>query len=185
MTTPSTREFESEVTALLAERADRAVVQPGINFVPDDGPDTGASRWWMAVAAMLVVIGGGALVLSPGSRDSTAAGPGSEPRAGDLQARHDLVVWMEPGADERAVQQVAVLLALAPAVDEFVYVDQEATYAEFVEYYVSEEPELLDIVDPERLPTSFRVQSQAPDSLIGILSNQDGVAEVDVPTPDG
>ncbi|MEM9891326.1 MAG: permease-like cell division protein FtsX [Actinomycetota bacterium] len=92
---------------------------------------------------------------------------------------------MEPGADERAVQQVAVLLALAPAVDEFVYVDQEATYAEFVEYYVSEEPELLDIVDPERLPTSFRVQSQAPDSLIGILSNQDGVAEVDVPTPDG
>ena len=86
---------------------------------------------------------------------------------------------MDPEAGSWQVQGVADLLGETEFVDGFVYVDRETTWAEFVDYYV-DEPEIVELVSADLLPTSFRVQTSEPVVVIDLLSGLDGVETVEV-----
>jgi cell division protein FtsX len=72
------------------------------------------------------------------------------------QPTNDLLVWLEPGVDQTTVDAVASSLASSPVVSESRYVGPDETLAEFQDLFVNN-PEVLDLMDKEDLPTSFEV----------------------------
>jgi cell division transport system permease protein len=74
----------------------------------------------------------------------------------------EFIVWMNPDASTESVESVRRFLESLPTIERATYVNQEATFAEFQAYY-AEQPEVLDLVEPEQLPTSFRVTPQLAD----------------------
>lgn len=95
----------------------------------------------------------------------------------------EFIVWMNPDSSPEGVESVRGFLDSTPTVERATYVNQEATFVEFQEYY-SEQPEVLDLVEPEQLPTSFRVVPQIADlALIRALGAEiealPGVSGVD------
>ena len=95
----------------------------------------------------------------------------------------EFIVWMNAEAPPENVEAVRNFLDTTPAVDRAAYINQEATFIEFQEYY-SEQPEVLDLVEPEQLPTSFRVVPEIADlALIRALGTEiealSGVTGVD------
>lgn len=66
------------------------------------------------------------------------------------------VLWLpvDP-SDDRSVA-VATILDAIPTVESYDYVDQDETHQAFAEFY-ADEPEILDVVAPDQLPTSFEV----------------------------
>ncbi len=97
-----------------------------------------------------------------------------------------LKVWLDVGADASAVDGVAQLLEASPIVDGFTYLDVLATYEEFEEHF-ADEPEIIDLVTPEQLPTSFDVDTVAAETgeggstagLVGRLRSLPGVDDVE------
>ncbi len=63
--------------------------------------------------------------------------------------------------DEDAVE---VAVANSGFIDDLEYVDRNETYAEF-RAYVVDKPEVVALVAPEDLPTSFRVETDLPDQV--------------------
>lgn len=95
----------------------------------------------------------------------------------------EFIVWMSPDSPQANVESVRNFLDTSLTVERATYVNQEATFIEFQEYY-SEQPEVLDLVEPEQLPTSFRVVPQIADlALIRALGAEiealPGVSGVD------
>jgi len=183
----SETDFEATVAVLLAERANRAVVEADVlhPIAGDQRSGAGAggpTRWWLAVAAVLVIAGGTALALRDPSPQSDLIGAASSSGGGQVTSAFDVVVWMEVGVEPSHVRDVAALLGSSAMVGEFVYVDQAATWSEFSEYF-ADEPEIIALVEPEHLPTSFKVRTDAPGSVLELVSNQTGVEEVEVVTP--
>lgn len=74
----------------------------------------------------------------------------------------EFIVWMNPDVPTQHVEQVRYFLESSPTIDRVNYVNQEATFAEFQAYY-ADQPEVLDLVEPEQLPTSFRVTPHLTD----------------------
>jgi len=68
----------------------------------------------------------------------------------------EFIVWMNNDASPENIERVRNFLDVTPTVADAQYVNQDATFTEFQQYY-SEQPEVLDLVEPEQLPTSFRV----------------------------
>ncbi len=66
------------------------------------------------------------------------------------------VVWLHTGIPPEAAGGVEEILEAMPMVNRLRYIDQEATYQEFTEYF-ADEPEILELVEPEQLPTSFDI----------------------------
>lgn len=180
-------DFEATVTALLRERADRAVVEPDMRSVTLGQHDNesvagAASRWWLAVAAVVVAMAGVGLALGDEGVRSEPIGSAAEPDSRQAATTHDLIVWMEVGVESPHVSDLADLLASSASVDGFVYVDQAATWSEFVEYF-ADEPEIVALVDPENLPTSFKIQTDALGPVLQLVRDRPGVEEVEVATP--
>lgn len=74
----------------------------------------------------------------------------------------EFVIWMNP--DASAEQDANIRNSLeSPAISSFAYVDQDATYAEFVELF-ADTPEMYEVVTPEILPPSYRVIPTNPDA---------------------
>lgn len=95
----------------------------------------------------------------------------------------EFIVWMSPDSPQANVESVRNFLDTSLTVERATFVNQEATFIEFQEYY-SEQPEVLDLVEPEQLPTSFRVVPQIADlALIRALGAEiealPGVSGVD------
>ena len=95
----------------------------------------------------------------------------------------EFIVWMNAESLPENVEAVRNFLDTTPTVDRAAYINQEATFIEFQEYY-SEQPEVLDLVEPEQLPTSFRVVPEIADlALIRALGTEiealPGVSGVD------
>lgn len=74
----------------------------------------------------------------------------------------EFVVWMNPDARLEEDKNIRNQLDESPGVDRWIYVNQEETYEEFKEIF-ADTAELIDTVDPEMLPPSYRVAPTDPD----------------------
>ncbi len=77
----------------------------------------------------------------------------------------DLVVWLRPGASQAEIDPLRTLLEDALVVRSFTYTGPDATWDTFRQHYASR-PELLDLVDPADLPTSFQVDLEIDDHAV-------------------
>ncbi|MEM8922202.1 MAG: permease-like cell division protein FtsX [Actinomycetota bacterium] len=95
----------------------------------------------------------------------------------------EFIVWMNPGTPPENIESVRDFLDSSLTISNATYVNQENTFIEFQEYY-AEQPEVLDLVEPDQLPTSFRVSPAIADlALIRALGAEiealPGVRDVD------
>lgn len=74
----------------------------------------------------------------------------------------EFIVWMSPEAEQENIDRAADFLSDSPTVRSWTYVNKEATFIEFQEFY-ADQPEVLDLVEAEQLPTSFRVVPEIAD----------------------
>ena len=79
-------------------------------------------------------------------------------------------MWLDPAASAAAVEVVELRLVQYTDVERAIYVDRAATYDEFRNYY-ADEPEIVELVAPEDLPTSFRVQASTPTLVVELLAD--------------
>lgn len=91
----------------------------------------------------------------------------------------DLIVWMEVEATFLQAEVVSDRLDGLAEVERYLYVDEVATWDEFSAYY-ADEPEILQLVTPDQLPTSFEVSTSDPDRVAAELDGLGGIGEVDV-----
>lgn len=71
-------------------------------------------------------------------------------------------VFLQVGASAEQIDGTAAALASSPNVESSRYVDDDETYDRFKEQF-SDEPEIIDLVEPGQLPTSFDVETSSPD----------------------
>lgn len=171
--------FEEELTDLLDARAERIDVRHDRESLATDGPlllETVGARpigerreargvrrdgrnWLLAAAAAIVlVVGVFGLVRSSSNpvTDVAAAGATDEYFASLFGADVDLVVWMDPEATQDQIDAVDEFLETSPLIESFPFIDRDQTSAEFRRYW-ADSPDVLAAVEPEQLPTSFRV----------------------------
>ena len=109
-----------------------------------------ASMVTVAVSLSLV---GSALLLRQGVQNATARWEGGI----------EFIVFINADATPEQEQAIADRLEESPAVETFTYIDQQAAYAEFQELFQNT-PEMIEAVDPEILPPSYRVVPLDPDA---------------------
>ncbi|MEM7321998.1 MAG: permease-like cell division protein FtsX [Actinomycetota bacterium] len=92
----------------------------------------------------------------------------------------EFVVWMDRNVEQEQVQSTADFLTASPFIRDHRFIDQEETYEEFQNYF-ADEPEILELVLPEQLPTSFQVTPQDADveSIRSIADEIEILAGVD------
>ena len=183
------------LTTLLRTRAERIEVTPDLDriialAVRSTPTRSGAGSWWLAVAAALLIgsaiagwsrIGDRPTTVDPATGTATGlpgSGNGSEPATATGEESTELIVWLRPEAEPDQVADVLDRLAASPVVVELRYVDHGATWDEFAEFY-ADEPEVIDLVDPEDLPTSFRVVTTYPGEVGDIVTGMPGVDGVE------
>ena len=99
-----------------------------------------------------------------------------------------MVVWLNVGASDADIEAANAILEGHEAVASSSYHDRDRTWADFRETW-ADEPEVLELVDEDQLPTSFRVELSSSadpgsaDGLIAELEDTSGVDEVEGPFP--
>ncbi len=204
-----------DIVELLHRRAEQITVEPDLDQVYETASDAGHAgrgrepitadlqpkrRAVLAlVAALLVAVGLGTAARYRGDASNdvaTSSFIGAATESGPLDgyladsARRsgepELIVWMHPDASSAEIESTAETLHALVGVDRFDYVDTAATFEEFSDYY-ADQPEVIELVEPEMLPTSFRVTSadsgSLEDLLLGRLADLPGVAAIDVGRP--
>ncbi|QGG95786.1 cell division protein FtsX [Actinomarinicola tropica] len=109
-----------------------------------------ASMVTVAVSLSLV---GSALLLRQGVQNATARWEGGI----------EFIVFVNADASGEQIQALNEALSESPAIESHTYVDQEAAYDEFREMF-SRTPEMIEAVEPDILPSSFRVVPTNPDA---------------------
>lgn len=149
------------------------------------------------VTLMLVLAGCGLLnddatdqdLASPGGSDSAQADsvPDDAEVAGMLASLERCratapvlagAVWLGTGIMPEEVAGLDQLLAAAPAIADHRYVDEEDTYREFTEYF-ADEPEIVELVDPDQLPTSFKIRFADGEDTAAVVDKITQLAAVD------
>lgn len=74
----------------------------------------------------------------------------------DAEASRTVTVWIEPGTNEQDIDAVEQIVATAQGVTDYTFVDEDESYAQFVEFFDGE-PELIKLVEPGSLPPSFEI----------------------------
>jgi len=77
----------------------------------------------------------------------------------------EFIVWLQPDATQDQIDTVSGALSESPAVESSRYITRQETFAEFEEYW-QDTPEILAAVEPEQLPTSFRVVPNNPELAV-------------------
>ena len=190
--------FENHLTGLLQQRANHLTVQSGLDEILDTrliptavvghDPTPGRFRLLLAAAAIFLIGGaglylnnvdwGGGQVHAGDSNPGVETSPAALAEAVAITDGADLLVWLTPEAMPDSVQAIADWLGHNPAVAAYSYVDREATYAEFAEYY-ADNPEVLELVSPDQLPTSFRVATTDPAGVSRDVERFDAVSVAD------
>lgn len=152
----------------MALKVDYVVRETGGNLVRNLGI-TVATVITVAVSLAMV---GFAFMVSDGVQNATQRWEGGI----------EFVVFMQPEATEEQVDAVGTSLDESPSVESYEYLDREAAYEEFKELFADTE-EFVENVDPEVLPTSYRVVPVEKDAdtikdLGETYENQAGVREV-------
>ncbi|MEM7273015.1 MAG: permease-like cell division protein FtsX [Actinomycetota bacterium] len=114
-----------------------------------------AGQWSVAVAAAVLLGGCGLFSDDVGDERARGAVTGTAMCA-EPNETTEAIVWLDATATDAEVETIDRLLGTAPKVVEHRYVDRDATYAEFEEFF-ADEPDIIELVEPENLPTSFRV----------------------------
>ena len=211
-TTDNASDADDGIVELLHHRAERITVEPDLDRVyetarlpnPDRelitaDPEAGRRKLLAMAAALLVAVGLGTAARYRGDAGNDVAtssliGTATETapldgfradsalRSGELE----LIVWMHPDASSAEIENTAQTLDDLVGVARFAYVDTAETYEEFSAYY-ADQPEVIELVEPEMLPTSFRVMSPNPASLEEVLTDRlaglPGVSAIDVGRP--
>ncbi len=74
----------------------------------------------------------------------------------------EFIVWLDVGVEQEQIEATSDFLQNSIYVRSIRYVDQESTFQEFQNFY-ADEPEILELVEPDQLPTSFIVTPQDAD----------------------
>lgn len=95
----------------------------------------------------------------------------------------EFIVWMDVDVTPEQIEATDNILQDSPFVKRYEYVNQEETFLEFQEYY-ADEPEILELVEPDQLPTSFKVVPQDADvefiQALGVeIEQEPGVEDVE------
>lgn len=88
-----------------------------------------------------------------------------------------LIVFLRVGASEAEVAEVAVWLELQSAVDGYRYIGEEETWDNFAEYF-ADDHELVELVRPDQLPTSFDVITDDPLAVLAQIEGADGLGDL-------
>lgn len=122
----------------------------------------------ITVAVSLAMVGF-ALMVQNGVQNATARWEGGI----------EFVVFMQPDASEESVEAVGRDLEASPAVESHDYVDKEAAYDEFQKLF-SDSPEFVESIEPEILPTSYRVVplEKDADTIADLGEQYEGTAGV-------
>ncbi len=190
--------FADELSDRLRARADR------LDVVPDDpsiwATDVAAAgatstvsvmrpskRWIVAVAAAviaLVTAGGSALRAQPTTVEtaSFAASVSVERMvaAGAGESTDEMIVWMEPTASDAEIAGVAAQLDSSDVVDGHRFVDRDETYDEFTAFW-ADSPEVIAAVEIGELPTSFRIRTDDPLTIVELVGDLPGVLGSNLP----
>jgi len=74
----------------------------------------------------------------------------------------EFIVWLDVNVQQEQIEAIDDFLATNPYVDDRYFIDRDATYQEFQNFF-ADEPELLQLVAPDQLPMSFQVQPSDTD----------------------
>ncbi len=94
----------------------------------------------------------------------------------------EFIVFMNPNATDAQIEAVGAELDANPQVREAEYCNKQCAYDEFVELFADDQP-LIDNVEPEILPPSFKVKpvdadTDSVEALGAVFETQPGVREV-------
>ncbi|MGH9246428.1 MAG: cell division protein FtsX [Acidimicrobiales bacterium] len=158
----------------MAFRPDYVIRETATNFTRNVTL-TVATIVTMAIASTLA---GGAYFLRQGVRNATLRWQG------DVQ----LIVYMQPDAQEAQVESVEGDLDDNPQVEDYYYLDHQQAYDEFQQLF-RDQPDFTDAIRPEELPTSFKVNPEtASAAVVRALTREfqqkPGVYEVAAATED-
>ena len=153
----------------MALKVDYVVKETGKNLVRNP---------WLTVATVLCVFVSIVLV-GASLLTRTAAGNATDRWRGGVQ----MIIYMNPEADQAQIDSVRRDLEEHPSVESFEYLDQQAAYEEFKEFFADESPEMVDAITPEALPSNFKVRpTEANNELVSALratfEQKPGVREV-------
>lgn len=152
----------------MALKVDYMVRETGTNLIRNFSL-TFASILTVAVSLSLV----GAALLVRGAVDNATA---------RWEGGIEFIVFIQPEASQDQTDTVEQELQDSPQVEDFSFVDQDATFEEFKDLF-ADSPQIIDTVTPEILPPSFRVvpTDKAPETIEGlrtVFERQPGVREV-------
>lgn len=168
----------------LRELAARASMVDHRSLTVTDFRSRQAQRAWWLAAAALVFVGllGVQLLAKVGNDDGlqmSEAANGSRqsdgavaPDGGAVEREvpsSELIVWLKVGAMPFEVAEVRNWLEQNSSVTQIRYVDALETWQEFRRYF-ADEPEILDLVEPDQLPTSFLISTSDPTDILAELS---------------
>jgi cell division transport system permease protein len=128
--------------------------------------------------AIALTLTGGAIFMRQGVRNATLRWQGDV----------ELIVYMRPDAQQAQIESVQGDLDENPQVEEYRYLDHAAAHDEFLQLFRNQ-PDLTDSVEPEHLPTSFKVvpenaRAEVVTSLQREFEQKPGVYEVAAATED-
>ena len=139
----------------------------------------------MVIAALAVAATIAGFALAEGDGGDEGAAPATYCAAigeplGLSAGSADLIVFIRPRASTSTVEAVGRFLEADAAVRHASYVDQEAALADFRELF-ADEPEMLERVEADTLPTSYRLDLEQPgqaDSVEGRIERSSISADV-------
>jgi cell division protein FtsX len=114
----------------------------------------------MTASLTLVVLGFG------GCGSDDAAGERTTTTSTGLSACEDrLIAYFEPAATPEQLEDAEAVIRGVDQVAEVEFFDQDETFAEMQDLFSEASPELLENLDPDDLPSSFRVRVTAVEAL--------------------
>ncbi len=126
--------------------------EPGSPTALPSSPRRGSWVAALVAALVLAVMAGGVATVVLTRSDGSGWCDALAARAFDGQ---QVIVFMDPGADEAAVSRVSSRLRADPTVTTARYYDDEAALAE-ARWLFADQPDVLDALPTDGLPTSFR-----------------------------
>jgi cell division protein FtsX len=131
------------------------------------------------LVAAIATARGLSLLTDDGARDVAIGQAGDAADGADIT----VIVWMEPDATADQLEAVATGLEADDRVETVTYVDQEASFDEFVELF-AERPEVVETVEPEDIPSKYRVELydvEITEPFVAEYTAQPGVQDVTTP----
>jgi len=132
----------------MAIRADYLLKETGQNLIRNPSLSLATI---LTVAVSLSLMGVALMVQRGVGRINTA-----------FQDEIEFIVWLDVNVQQEQIEAINDFLANNPYVDDRYFIDREATYQEFQNFF-ADEPELLQLVEADQLPMSFQVQPSNTD----------------------